>query len=135
MTVGPHTARSVQCWFEEHEDVLQHPLWLAQSPNLNIIEPLWSVLESLAGSRLPPLSSLKQPGDVLRQEWYSIPVEVIQNLGESILRKIKLYYRQMVAHLRINKEMCICHYCLQVRSQLSFYVELYVYVLIPHSVY
>ena len=39
-----HTARSVQSWFEEHEDALQH-LWLAQLPNLNIIEPLWSVLE------------------------------------------------------------------------------------------
>ena len=24
-----HTARSVQSWFEEHEDALQHILWLA----------------------------------------------------------------------------------------------------------
>ena len=40
-----HTARSVQSWFEEHEDALQHLLWLAQLPNLNIIEPPWSVLE------------------------------------------------------------------------------------------
>jgi len=39
-----HSARSVQSWFEEHEDALQH-LWLAQLPNLNIIETLWSVLE------------------------------------------------------------------------------------------
>ena len=29
-----HTARSVHSWFEEHEDVLQQFLWLAQSPNL-----------------------------------------------------------------------------------------------------
>ena len=50
-----HTARSVQSWFEQHEDELQHLLWLAQSPILNIIESLWSVLES----RFPPLS-LKQ---------------------------------------------------------------------------
>ena len=26
-----HTARSVQSWFQEHEDALQHLLWLAQS--------------------------------------------------------------------------------------------------------
>jgi len=35
-----HTARSVQSCFEEHEDALQHHLWLAQSPNLNIIKLL-----------------------------------------------------------------------------------------------
>jgi predicted TIM-barrel fold metal-dependent hydrolase len=32
-----HAARSVQSWFEEHEDALQHLPWLAQSPDLNII--------------------------------------------------------------------------------------------------
>jgi hypothetical protein len=40
-----HTARSVQSWFEVHEDALQHLFWLAQSPNLNIIEPLVSFRE------------------------------------------------------------------------------------------
>jgi len=54
-----HTARSVQSWFEEHEDALQHLLWPAQSPDLNIIKPLWSVLERRMRSRFPPLS-LKQ---------------------------------------------------------------------------
>jgi len=58
-TICPYTARSVQSWFEQHEDALQHLLWLAQSPTLNIIESLWSVLESRMRSRFPPLS-LKQ---------------------------------------------------------------------------
>ena len=35
-----HTGRSVQSWFEEHNDALQRLPWLAQSPDLNIIEPL-----------------------------------------------------------------------------------------------
>jgi len=40
-----HTARSVQSWFEEHEDALQQLLWPAQSPHLNIIEPVVSFRE------------------------------------------------------------------------------------------
>jgi len=79
-----HTARSVQSWFEENEDTYQHLLWLAQSPTLNIIKLLWSVLESMVRSRFPPLS-LRQ----LEEEWYSIPLESIQNLHESIPRRIQ----------------------------------------------
>ena len=89
MTVGPHTARSVQCWFEEHEDVLQHPLWLAQLPNLNIIEPLWLVLESRVRSRFPSPSSLKQLEDVLHEERCSIPLQTIQNLHDSVPRMMQ----------------------------------------------
>jgi hypothetical protein len=78
-----HTARSVQSWFEEHEDALQHTLWIAQSPTLNIIKPLWSALKSRVRSRFPPLS--------LRhlEEWYSIPLETTQNLHESVPRRIQ----------------------------------------------
>jgi len=79
-----HTDRSVQSWYEEHEDALQLLLWLAQSPTLNIIEPLWSVLESRMRSRFPALC-LRQ----LEEEWYSIPLEIIQNLHESIPRRIQ----------------------------------------------
>jgi hypothetical protein len=67
-----HTARSVQSWFEEHEDALEHLLWPAQSPHLNNIEPLWSVLESRARSRFPPPTPLKRLEDV--------PLQTIQNL-------------------------------------------------------
>jgi len=69
--ICPDTARSVQSWLEEHGDVLQHLLSLAQSPDLNIIELLVS-LESRVRSRFPPLS-VKQ----LEEEWYSVPLETI----------------------------------------------------------
>jgi len=84
-----HTAISVQSWCEEHENVLQHLPWPAQLPDLNIIEPLWSVLESRVRSRLPSPSTLKQLEDVLCEEWYSIPLETIQNLHEPIPRRIQ----------------------------------------------
>jgi len=76
-----YTVRSVQSWFEEHEDALQHLPWPAQTPNLNIIKRLLSVLESRLRSRSPPLS-LKQ----LQEEWYSMPLETTHNLHESVPR-------------------------------------------------
>jgi hypothetical protein len=39
-----YTAATVQSWFEEHEGELQHLPWPAQSPDLNMTEPFWSVL-------------------------------------------------------------------------------------------
>jgi hypothetical protein len=41
-----HTAGIVRSWFEEHQGELQNLPWPAQSPELNITEPLWSVLET-----------------------------------------------------------------------------------------
>ena len=78
MTIRPYTHSCVQSWFEEHEDALQHLLWPGKSPDLNIIEPMWSVLQSTGRRRFHLPSSLKQPEDVLHEEWYSIPLETIQ---------------------------------------------------------
>jgi hypothetical protein len=52
-----HTARSVHSCFDEDEDSLQCLPWSAQSPNLNIIEPLLSVVENSVRSRFLPSSS------------------------------------------------------------------------------
>jgi len=38
-----HAARVVQSWFDEHEDEVEHLSCPAQSPDLNIIKPLWSI--------------------------------------------------------------------------------------------
>jgi hypothetical protein len=55
---------------------------------LNIIEPLWSVVETGMRNRFPPWTSLKQLEDVLQQEWHKIPLEIVQNLYKSIPRSI-----------------------------------------------
>jgi hypothetical protein len=84
-----HThSQKVRSLFEECEEAFQHHPWLAQLPDLFIIESLWSVLESRVRSRFPPLSSLKQLEDVLYEMWYSIPLETIQNLRGSIPRSV-----------------------------------------------
>ena len=87
MTIPPYTRSSVQSWFQEHEDA--HLPCPAKSPDLNTIETLPSVLQSTVRRRFPLPSSLKQPEDVLHEGWYSIPLQAIQNLYESIPRRIQ----------------------------------------------
>jgi hypothetical protein len=53
---------------KEHKSELQHLPWTAQSPDLNIIEPLWSVLEIRERNRFPHPRSLKKLEDVLQEE-------------------------------------------------------------------
>jgi transposase len=60
----------------------------AQSPDLNIIEPLWSVLGTRVRNRFPPPASLKQLEGVIQDEWYKIPLETVHTLYESIPRTI-----------------------------------------------
>jgi hypothetical protein len=91
--------------FEEHGGELQHLTWPAQSPDVNIIQPVWSVLETRVRNRFPPSSSLKQPEDVLQEEWYKIPLETVQNLYESIPRTAAVSKQKVLQH-HINKEMC-----------------------------
>jgi hypothetical protein len=76
--------------FEEHEGELQHLPWPAQSPDLNIIEPLSSGLETRVRNRFPPSTSLEQL-DILQEEWYKIPLETLQDLYEPIFRRNALH--------------------------------------------
>jgi hypothetical protein len=39
-------------------------------------------------NRFPPPTSLKQLEDVLKEEWYTVPLPTVQNLYESIPRRI-----------------------------------------------
>ncbi|GFT71227.1 DDE_3 domain-containing protein [Trichonephila clavipes] len=57
-----HAAGLVQSWFDEHEDEVKHPLLPTQSPDLNITEPLWFILEHSMRNRYPhPELSLTSP--------------------------------------------------------------------------
>jgi hypothetical protein len=89
-TVPPFTQLELLSWFEEHKSELKPLPWPAQSPGLNIIEPLCLVLETRLRNRFLPLTPLKQLEDVL-QEQYKIQLETVQDLYESIPRIVIVY--------------------------------------------
>ena len=62
-----HTAHVVKNWYEEHECDLEHMEWAPQSPDLNIIENLWCVLERQVRNRYDPQSCLKELEQVLME--------------------------------------------------------------------
>jgi hypothetical protein len=103
-----HTAGTVQSLFEEHEGELQHLPWPAQSSDLNISEPLWSVLVNRVRGRFQPQPSppLKQTKDVLKKEWYKILLETFKTCKSPFQVGFRLYWRQKVVQHHINKEMC-----------------------------
>jgi hypothetical protein len=53
----------------------------------HIIEPLWSVLGTRVKNRFPSPTFLKQLKDVLKEGWYKIPLETVQNLYEPIPKR------------------------------------------------
>jgi hypothetical protein len=101
-----HTAGSVQSRSEEHEVEVQHLTWPAKSPDLNVIEPPWSVLETRVRGRFPPSKSVKQLEDVLQEKWFKIPLKTVRNLYESIPRRIAAVLRAKMVQHHTNKEIC-----------------------------
>jgi transposase len=83
-TAPIHTAGTLSSLFEEHEGERQHLPWPGQPPDLNIIEPLWSVLETRMRNSFPLPKSLQQRERVLQEEWHKIWLETVQNLYEFI---------------------------------------------------
>jgi hypothetical protein len=57
-------------------------------------------------NKFPPPTSLKHLEDVLQEEWYKIPLETVQNLYESVTRRIAAILKANVVQRHINKEMC-----------------------------
>ena len=86
----PHVARRTMNWFQEQGVHVMD--WPPQSPDLNPIENLWSMLKS----RLDRRESLNIPQllDNARAEWNSFTAEDLQNLLNSMPRRIN----EVIAH-------------------------------------
>ena len=83
-----HTAKCVTEWFDEHDSEVEHLPWPAQSPDLNIIEPVWGLLEARVRKRFPPPRTRAELVTVLQEEWLKIPLQTVQDLYQSFSSRV-----------------------------------------------
>jgi hypothetical protein len=83
-----HTAGIVHSRFQGHKCELQRLPWPAQSPDSNIIEPLWSVSETRLRNRFPSPTSLNELEEVLQEEWCKMLLETVNRV--SIPKQLRL---------------------------------------------
>lgn len=81
-----HRSKSTMQFLED-KGIMCLSDWPPQSPDLNIIEPLWGILKNSISAHKP-----RNEEDLWRfcqEEWQKIPISLIQKLYASILRRIR----------------------------------------------
>ena len=84
-----HTCKLVENYSSnlEEEGVLQAMPWPSQSPDLNIIEHVWDYLDRKKIERLT--KNVNELWNVLKEEWYNIPITFFENLYKSINKRLQ----------------------------------------------
>lgn len=82
-----HTAKIVTRWL--HSQRYHLIQWPAQSPDLNPIENLWAIVKKRLGNYRTAPSNMDELWSRVQTEWRSIPKEIIENLVESMPRRVK----------------------------------------------
>jgi hypothetical protein len=129
-----YTAGTVQSRFEEHDGQFEHLLGPAKSPDLNIIKPLWSILETSVRNRFSSPTSLQQLEDVLLEEWYKIPLESVKNSYESVRRRTAALLKAKMVQHHINIEMCTISVVFALFCPTPVY-NIYIYIYREREVY
>uniref|UniRef100_A0A3Q1K3H4 Uncharacterized protein n=1 Tax=Anabas testudineus TaxID=64144 RepID=A0A3Q1K3H4_ANATE len=78
-----------QEWFEEHDKELQMLPWPSNSPDLNLIDHLWDMLETQVQSVEAPPCSLQDLKDMLLTFWCQIPEDTFRGLVESMPQRVR----------------------------------------------
>lgn len=81
-----HTAKSVQKWLCD-SDVKYFKDWPGNSPDLNPIENLWSIIKSKL--RNADTSSLPKLEAAIRHVWDNFKPELLQNLADSVPKRLE----------------------------------------------
>lgn len=84
-----HTAKLTQEWCQENlPGFLRKADWSPNSPDLNPVENLWSILKDKAFDRRPP-TTMEQLRRRVLEKWQGIEVSVLRNLVHSMPDRIK----------------------------------------------
>ncbi|GFX96684.1 transposable element Tcb1 transposase [Trichonephila clavipes] len=86
-TARPHMARIVQRFFVNHQ--IKLPSWTACSPDLSLIENMWSMVAQRSTQITPPAATPDQLWQRLEAAWSAVPQEHIQSLFESMPRRVE----------------------------------------------
>lgn len=81
-----HTAIIVRQWFLDNN--IEKIDWPAQSPDLNPIENLWSILDTMVSKR--KVNNEEELFNCLNEAWKSIPLSILHNLVDSMPRRCKV---------------------------------------------
>ena len=82
-----HTSKKAKQWFQDH-DITVLP-WPAQSPDLNPIEHLWSVLKRMLAEYEEAPTGIIELWERVQVEWEKIGAETCQRLIESMPRRME----------------------------------------------
>ena len=80
-----HTANATKAWFVDNSAPVME--WPSQSPDLNPIENLWSILEQRSKKRNP--NTKEELIEELRKEWNALPEDLLFALSDSMPRRIE----------------------------------------------
>ncbi|GFU13455.1 transposable element Tcb2 transposase [Trichonephila clavipes] len=86
------TSRCDKTWLHEHDEEVEHVTWCPQSPDLNIIECLWGLLENkifLVCAWFPLLLSLSEFETALNEEWLRVSMNFVQDIYLSFLHRVQ----------------------------------------------
>ncbi len=84
-----HKAQIISDWFLEHDNEFTLLKWPPQSPDLNLIEHLWDVVEREIYIMDVQSTNLQQLCDAIMSIWTKISEDCLQHLVESMPRRIK----------------------------------------------
>ena len=89
-----------QWWSSYYQNIIKYFPRPVQSPDFNIIKPLWEVLDQITRSRFPSPALLKLLVNVLVQERVNITFELFIHFTNPFLEELQLFYKQIgIQHL------------------------------------
>ena len=91
-----HTSKIMKNWFaDKHIKVMD---WPPQSPDMNVIEHLWSIIKQKIAKRKP--SNLEQLDEAIKKEWNQFDSKFTNSLVESMPRRILALLKARGGHTK-----------------------------------